>query len=250
MRGDVFQALHDAIAEERPAASATVLDGDEPGQQVVLVHPDRLISSVEGASLNQSIADRLAGVVADGTTGIEEIDGHKVFLEAHLPPPHLVIVGAVHIAIPLVTMAQALGYKTTVIDARGVFATEERFPHSDSLVEAWPDEGLEQINLHPGVAAVILAHDQKFEDPALEVLLRSDVGYIGAIGSRKTSAERLERLRRYGFTDEQLDRIHGPVGLDLGGRSPGEVALSILAEIVAVKNGRDPQRALAAAKSA
>jgi xanthine dehydrogenase accessory factor len=178
------------------------------------------------------------------------IDGARVFFEAHLPPPHLIVIGAVHTAIPLVSIAKIMGYETTVIDARGVFATEERFPHSDDLIEAWPDEALANIKLHPGVAAVILAHDEKFEDPALEVLLNSDVGYIGAIGSRKTSAERLMRLKARGFTDEQLARIHGPVGLNLGGRSPEEVAISIMAEIVAVKNGRDPAQAMAAAKSA
>jgi xanthine dehydrogenase accessory factor len=130
-----------------------------------------------------------------------------------------------------------------------VFATDERFPHTDDLVEAWPDEGLAEINLHPGVAAVILAHDEKFEDPAMEVLLKSEVGYIGAVGSRKTSGERLERLRARGFTEDQLARIHGPIGLNLGGRSPEEIAISIMAEIVAVRNGRDPRQAVGAAKS-
>lgn len=250
MRTEIYQALHDAIESEKPAASATILDGDEPGQQIVFVHPDVIASSLADPAMEQAIVGRLREATVNGSIGVEEIAGQQVFVEAHLPPPHLVIVGAVHIAIPMVTMAQALGYKTTVIDARGIFATGERFPHTDSLIEAWPDEGLEQINLHPGVAAVVLAHDEKFEDPALEVLLRSDVGYIGAIGSRKTSQARLERLRRYGFTDEQLNRIHGPVGLDLGGRAPAEIALSILAEIVAVKHGRDPSEALAAAKSA
>src|SRR5207248_1852822 len=125
----------------------------------------------------------------------------------------------------------------------------ERFPHADRIIEAWPDEALETLALHPGVAAVCLAHDPKFEDPAMQVLLRSDVGYIGAVGSRNTSAERRERLKAAGFSDADLDRIHGPVGITIGAKTPEEIALSIMAEVVAVRRGRDPRSALAPAKS-
>lgn len=249
MREDLYAALRDAIEEERPAASATVVDGEHIGGQLVLVHPDSVHGSLGSQDLDQAAVEHMRGMLRDGGAGAEQIAGERVFLEAHLPPPHLLIIGAVHIAIPLVGIAKIMGFKTTAIDARGIFATDERFPHVDRLIEAWPDEALEEFNLHPGVAAVILAHDEKFEDPALEVLLKSDVGYIGAIGSRKTSEERLVRLRGYGFTSDDLARIHGPIGLDLGGRSPEEIALSIMAEIVAVRNGKDPRQATAAAKS-
>lgn len=250
MRPELYSALRDAIAAETPAATATVLTGDHAGNELMLTYPDTVIGSLGAAELDELVLDRLRTMLTDGGIGTEEIAGQRVYLEAHLPPPHLVVVGAVHIAIPLVDIARVLGYKSTVIDARGVFATGERFPHVDHLIEAWPDEGLEQVNLHPGVAAVILAHDEKFEDPAMDILLRSEVGYIGAIGSRKTSEERLVRLQAMGFTQEDLDRIHGPIGLNLGGRSPEEIALSIMAEIIAVRNGRDPKQATAAAKRA
>ncbi len=250
MRAETYNDLRSAIENSVRAATATCLEGPSAGEVVLLCAPDQFSGSFDDIALDEAVRGRLRDLIDDGGAGAEEIQGVRIFFEAHLPPPHLVIIGAVHIAIPLVSIARIMGFETTVIDARGVFATTERFPHSDDLVEAWPDEGLAEINLHPGVAAVILAHDEKFEDPALDVLLNSEVGYIGAVGSRRTSEERLVRLKGRGFTDEQLARIHGPVGLNLGGRSPQEIAISIMAEIVAVRNGRDSSRALAAAKTA
>lgn len=250
MRTETYSEIRKAIQESVPAATATCLTGDAAGQIIFLRAPENFDGSFGDPDLDQAVRSRLLEKIEEGGAGAEELGGVRIFFDSYLPPPHLVVIGAVHVAIPLVSIARIMGFDTTVIDARGVFATEERFPHSDDLVEAWPDEGLAEINLHPGVAAVILAHDEKFEDPALEALLQSEVGYIGAIGSRKTSQERLERLKARGFSDEQLDRIHGPVGLNLGGRSPEEIAISIMAEIVAVRNGVDPSRALATAKSA
>lgn len=249
MRADVYERLNQAISHDVAAATATVLTGGEAGNSMVLVQPGEIVGSLGSPTLDDAARSELERLIEDGGAQTVEIEGRRIFFEAHLPPPHLVVIGAVHIAIPLVSIARIMGYKTTVIDARGVFATDEHFPHTDDLIEEWPDDGLRQLNLHPGVAAVILAHDEKFEDPALEVLLRSEVGYIGAVGSRNTSAQRLERLRGYGFTDEQLARIHGPVGLDLGGRSPQEIALSIMAEIIAVRNGKDPREAMTPAKA-
>lgn len=249
MRAETYQQLRDAIQASTPAATATLVEGDGAGAIMLLTGTGEVSGSLGSDMLDAAVQERLRALIDSGGAVSEVVEGARVFLEAHLPPPHLVVVGAVHTAIPLVSIAKIMGFETTVIDARGVFATDERFPHTDDLIEAWPDEGLAEINLHPGVAAVILAHDEKFEDPAMEVLLRSEVGYIGAVGSRKTSAERLERLRSRGFTDEQLARIHGPIGLNLGGRSPEEIAISIMAEIVAVRNGRDPREAVGAAKS-
>ncbi len=244
-----YQAIKQAIQEETPAASATVLTGSHAGQVMLISHPDVVTGSLGNEALTQSVLSSLKTRLNEGGALEEEILGERVFFEAYLPPPHLVIIGAVHIAIPLIEFAHILGFRTSVIDARGVFATEERFPEVGQLIEAWPDEGLATIHLHPGVSAVVLAHDEKFEDPALEVLLRSDVGYIGAVGSKDTSANRLVRLKSYGFSESDLQRIHGPIGLDLGGRSPAEIALAIMSEIIAVRNGKDPRAALAAAKS-
>lgn len=250
METSVYSRLREAIRSEIPAAHAKVVSGPGIGSELLLVHPGESLGTLGSPAADEKTLRALRPMLRDGGTGRIEIGEQRLFVEAHLPPPHLVIIGAVHIAIPLVTFGTTLGFRTTVIDARSQFATDERFPHADRLIEAWPDEGLQQLSLHPGVAAVCLAHDPKFEDPAMLVLLRSDVGYIGAIGSRATSAERLERLRAAGFSDEELVRIHGPVGINLGAKTPEEIALSIMAEIVAVRRGRDPRSVMAAAKSA
>ena len=159
------------------------------------------------------------------------------FIEPMRRPAHLVIVGAIHIAIPLHRLAKLMGYRVTVVDARAKFATRMRFPEADELMVSWPDEALSRLTLDNSTYVVILTHDPKFDLPALRSVLGKDVGYIGAIGSRKTNQNRFDALRAEGFTDEQLSRVHGPVGLDLGGRGAEETALGILAEITAVRFG-------------
>lgn len=159
------------------------------------------------------------------------------FVEPVVTPAQMVIVGAIHIAIPLHRMAKVMGYRVTVVDARSQFATKERFPEADQVLVAWPDEGLQGLRLDRSTALVILTHDPKFDLPALRAALASGAGYIGAIGSRKTNANRFEKLREEGFTEEQLARVHGPIGLDLGGRSAEETALAIMAEVVAAAHG-------------
>lgn len=237
MKLAIYERLREAIERETPAVTARVVAGTEVGAELLLLHPDIVHGSLGAAALDDAALATMRPMLREGGATLIDVDGRRIFLEAHLPAPHLVVIGAVHIAIPLVTIAKALDYRTTVIDARGQFATDERFPHVDRLIEAWPDEGLAQVNLHPGVAAVVLAHDPKFEDPAMHTLLASDVGYIGAIGSRATSAERRRRLAEAGFTDEQLDRIHGPVGINIGAKTPGEIAVSIMAQIIATRRG-------------
>ena len=159
------------------------------------------------------------------------------FIEPVRRPAHLVIVGAIHIAIPLHRLAKLMGYRVTVVDARSKFATKERFPEADELIVAWPDEAMAKLTLDNSTYVVILTHDPKFDLPALRSVLGKDVGYIGAIGSRKTNQNRFDALRAEGFTEEQLSRVHGPVGLDLGGRGAEETALGILAEITATRFG-------------
>ncbi len=244
----MFEHLRDYIQREEPVALATIVNGDHVGAKLLL----RDSGDVEGSLQNDELDER---VISDAremlplerteTRGYTLADGREfqVYIESFLPPRRLVVVGAVHIAIPLVSFAKELGYHTTVIDARGLFASRDRFPHADELIEAWPDEALSTLPLGPETAIVMLAHDPKFEDPAMEVALKSRAGYIGAMGSRKTSEERNARLISSGFTQEQVDRIHGPVGINIGAREPGEVAVSILAEIIAVRRGRDPRRA-------
>ncbi|MDQ6879245.1 MAG: XdhC family protein [Candidatus Dormibacteraeota bacterium] len=160
-----------------------------------------------------------------------------VFIEPMRRPAHLVIVGAIHIAIPLHRLAKLMGYRVTVVDARAKFATKERFPDADELIVSWPDEAMSKLKLDNSTYVVILTHDPKFDLPALRSVLGKEVGYIGAIGSRKTNQNRFDALRGEGFTEEQISRVHGPIGLDLGGRGAEETALGILAEITATRFG-------------
>ena len=159
------------------------------------------------------------------------------FVEPFRRPAHMVIIGAIHIAIPLHRLAKLMGYRVTVIDARKKFATKERFPAADELIVAWPDEAMSQIEVDNSTYVVILTHDPKFDLPALRAVLRKDAGYVGAIGSRKTNQNRFDALRREGFTEAEVAKVHGPIGLDLGSRGAEETALGILAEVTAVRFG-------------
>lgn len=164
-------------------------------------------------------------------SGLHE-DG-ETFVAVHNPPLRMVVVGAVHIAQALVPMARLVGYDPIVVDPREAFATQSRFP-GERLILDWPDEALQAIGLDARTAVVLLTHDPKLDDPAIHAALASDVFYIGALGSVRTHAKRRERLRKGGFSDSAIGRIHGPVGLDIGSSGPSEIALSILAEVTAV----------------
>ena len=160
------------------------------------------------------------------------------FVEVFNPPLRLLIVGAVHIAQPLARMASVAGYDVTVIDPRGSFATDDRFP-GVTLVNEWPDEAMPPLDPDRRTAVVTLTHDPKIDDPALAAVLRSDAFYIGALGSRKTHAARVERLSEAGFAADEIGRIHGPVGLSLGAVSPAEIAVSILAQVTQALHARE-----------
>jgi xanthine dehydrogenase accessory factor len=151
--------------------------------------------------------------------------------------PRLVVVGAVEVARSLVRLAHELGYETVVIDGRASFATPERFPSVDHLIVGWPDEVADEIGLGPNDAVAVLTHDLKFDEPAIVGALQRGCRYVGAVGSKKTQADRRQRLLEAGVTPDQLERLRGPVGLDLGGRNPAETALAILAEVVAERYG-------------
>jgi xanthine dehydrogenase accessory factor len=152
--------------------------------------------------------------------------------------PTLLIFGGVHIAMALVRLARPLGFRTVVADGREAFLTRERFPDADQLLLGWPEEVFRRVGLDAATCVCILTHDPKFDEPALELALRSPACYIGAIGSKQTQAHRRERLQSAGFSAAEIARLHGPIGLDLGGRNPAEIALAILAEITAVRYGR------------
>lgn len=241
----IHEQLLEAIEKEQGALLATQLTGSHPGAKLLVFDDGSSAGELSPADLDSQVrADANALLnTGEATTrsyqvGDEQVD---VYIESHLPPRRMVIVGAVHTAIHLVTFAREFDCHTTVVDAREMFATRERFPHVDELHIGWPDEIMPDLNLGPQTDIVMLAHDPKFEDPAMEVALNSRAGYIGAMGSKNTSADRNERLKARGFTDEQISRIHGPIGLNLGGKTPPEIALSIMAEIVAVRRGKDPR---------
>lgn len=170
-------------------------------------------------------------------SGLEE-DG-ETFVAVHNPPLRLVCVGAVHIAQALVPMARIAGYDPVIIDPRTAFASAERFP-GETLMDDWPDEAVEKLGLDTRTALVLLTHDPKLDDPALQAALAADVFYIGALGSKKTHAARVARMQEAGFTEDQIARIHGPIGLDIGAASPAEIAVSILSEMTAVLRGKQP----------
>ncbi len=234
----VLVATREAIAAERAVSLLSILSGEGTGARAAVVEGEGLTGTLGGATTDHAVITVAQSCLASGLPRIEDLGGVSVFIDPIVPAPRLAVVGAVHIAIPLTAMARAAGYRVTVIDPRRTFLTEERIAGADRLVAAWPDEVLPGLDLGARDAAVCLAHDPKFEDPALGVLLRSRAGYIGAIGSRGTHAKRVDRLREAGFDDGTIARIHSPVGLDLGAATPEEIAVAILAEIVSVRRGR------------
>jgi xanthine dehydrogenase accessory factor len=194
-----------------------------------------------------AIRDAARDVLLRGTSRTITVGDTQYFLEAYPVRPRLVVVGAVEVARSLVRLAAELGYETVVIDGRSAFATQERFPDVDRLVVGWPDEVAEEIGLGEADAVAVLTHDVKFDEPAIVEALRRGCRYVGAVGSKKTQADRRARLAEAGVTEEELGRLRGPIGLDLGGRAPAETALAILAEIVAERYGGSgvPMRELA-----
>lgn len=238
----IYAALAEALAAEQPAATATLIAGAGRVGAKLLVRPGGAALGALGPELDEAAVARDAlDMLARGESGVRGYAGaageSQVFIESYPAPPTMFIVGAVHIAIPLVMFARALGFRTVVIDARGVFATPERFAHADELISAWPDEALAG-RLNSSSFVVLLTHDPKLDDPALKVALPSPARYVGALGSPKTHAKRVERLRADGLAEEQIARLHAPVGLKIGAATPEEIAVSIIAEVVAARHGR------------
>lgn len=241
--GEIYAEVSKRLAQEKGMAVATVVTGEEHVGAKLLVLPGKQTQgSLGDAELEQLVLIDAEQAIWNGSAQTRVYRAgtrtYEVFVEGFPPPPRLIIVGAGHIAIPLTTFAKTLNYRVIVVDARAVFATRERFPHADEVIVEWPDTYLARADLNPSTAVAVLTHDPKFDEPTLKVALNYEVGYVGAIGSRKTGAERNERLLRQGLTSEQIQRIHGPIGLNLGGKAPEEMALAIMAEIVATHYGK------------
>lgn len=237
----LFDVLRESITAERPVALATIVAGAGQGAKL-LIRPDDTLGSFGSADLDErarSDALKLLDAEKSETRSYEHAGGAvTVLIESYPPPPHLIIVGAVHTAIPLSTCAKQLGFRVTVVDPRAAFATPERFPDADELVIEWPDEALPGLRLDRSTYIAVLTHDPKLDDPAVQIALQHPVRYIGAIGSPKTQVARKQHLRESGVSDEALARIHGPIGLPLGSKTPAEIAISILAEMIAVRRGK------------
>lgn len=222
MTRDLLARLLADLAAKRPAVVATDLGTG----QARLIHPADPEPGLDAALL---AAAREAA--ARDESGKVELGGETLFLRVFNPPVRVIVVGAVHIAQSLGRMVQLAGYEAIVVDPRRAFATEARF-EGVPLVAEWPDDALAKLGLDRRTALVTMTHDPKIDDPALAAALRSDAFYVGSLGSKKTQAARRERLQALGFAERDLARIHGPVGLPIGARSPGEIAVSILSQIV------------------
>ncbi|HEY84621.1 MAG TPA: XshC-Cox1 family protein [Chloroflexi bacterium] len=238
----IYQTLQSSLLNGELLALATGVDGAALGKKLLLWPDGRTQGGLGALALEKSVGNYAADLLSAQRSErkvFETAAGRAdIFIEVYPPPKRLIIVGAVHIAIPLVTFARELGFRTIVVDARAAFASARRFSHADDLILRWPAEALADLDLDQGSYLVFLSHDEKLDNPALKVALQTQARYIGALGARKTHAHRLESLRAMGLTNAQLSRIHAPIGLDLGGRTPEEVAVSIIAEIVAVRHSR------------
>ena len=231
MKAETIKALQDARKARRAVTLATRLS--DAAEALVF------LDKAEGALASDAAVVAAARRAMDvGRSETIDVGGEKVFLNVYVPPARLIIVGAVHIAQALAPMATMLDFDVTVVDPRGAWATANRFP-GVKVIQDWADEAFQAMGLDASTAVVTLTHDPKLDDPALEAALKSDVFYVGALGSRRTHAKRKERLMgEAGITEEQFARIHGPIGLNIGAKSPAEIAVSILGQIVEVRARR------------
>ena len=231
----VYERLLQAIEREERAVVLTVIEGEPLGAHMLVVEGGERV----GEGVPEEVVAQADELIRGHRNQIVEAGERRVFAEIYAPPPRLLIYGAVDTAEALCKAANLLGWRTIVADARQKFATRERIPSATELIVAWPEEALAQVAPDHSTAVVVLTHDDKFDIPALQAALGTEAFYIGALGSRRNQERRRERLADVGVSDEDFERIHGPCGLDLGADSQPETALSILAEVVAARMGRE-----------
>lgn len=238
---EVYPAVKNCLIENRLTAITTIISGPGTGKKLMLCPDGQKIGSLGSPELNAQVKtwvekqfERQESDWATFQTGDQRVE---VFADVLVPAARLMIIGAVHIAIPLVALAKTLGYRTTVIDPRAAYATHERFPHADQLLIEWPATALERLHLDEGTYVTALSHDEKLDNPALKIALASPARYVGVLGARKNVHLRLAALREAGVSEIQLTRLHAPIGIPIGAELPEEIALAILAEIVAARRG-------------
>ena len=232
-----LEAVRVLVEEERLGAVITVVSGPGAGVKGVIGRTEGLVSGEIPSDIFEDVIADSARLMDREQSRTLTYGDRQVYIETVAPQPQLVIFGAVHIAQELCRMAYWLGFRVIVNDARPFFTTEERFPEAEDVVVGWPDEVADRIEIDARTYVVMLSHDARFEDPVLPWVLGGPAKYIGVMGSRRTHRRRVNRLREAGFDDRQVARIHGPVGLDIGAEQPGEVAISILAEMIQVRYG-------------
>lgn len=233
------------LREERAGVVATIVEGPEDliGAKL-FVDEDGAVSGGLDEGIAATVREEAARALATGQprriTVSTEASPVELFLDVILPPPTLIMVGGVHIAIALAKMARALNFRTIIVDPRRAFGSEERFPDVDRLIQKWPREAFEELALTPSTAVTMLTHDPKIDDPALKIVLDSPAYYVGALGSSRTHARRRQRLLEDGVPEELLDRIHAPIGLDIEAQTPEEIAVAVMAEMVAARRQASP----------
>lgn len=237
-----YSPLSRAIEAEKTVAVGTIIKGEnEQVGRTVVLFDDGSVSGAFGDGLDEVFLEAAQKAIASGQpqrlpVPTDQVDVEtKIFIDVIMPSPVLIIIGGAHISIALADLARILGFRTIIVDPRRSFGNQDRFPNVDQLVQLWPDEALSAIGINRSTAVATLTHDPKLDDPALMAALPSQAFYVGALGSRKTQARRRQRLLDAGLSESQLDRLHGPIGMDIRARTPEEIALSIMAEIVAAK---------------
>jgi xanthine dehydrogenase accessory factor len=247
-RAPALEALVSSIHSEEPVAVATVIDPGETSVAIgakLVVWPDRVEGTLGSERLDAAVTDDTRGLLDQGQTGQRRygargerrLDDLTVFIQSFAPRPRMYVFGAIDFAAAVARIGAFLGYYVTVCDARAVFATPKRFPQAHQVVVEWPHRFLPSAPVDSRTVICVLTHDPKFDVPLLEIALRTDAGYVGAMGSRRTHDDRLARLRERGLTDAELARLRSPIGLDIGGRTPEETAVSIAAEIIQLRWG-------------
>ena len=247
----IYEQLRDALRAQEPVALATVVEGPRLGAKLLVQPGATATGSLGNDDLDRVVARDALGELEAGLTSTRHYGAHgearerevSVFIESFVLAPRMIIFGAVDFTAALAKVAKVLGYRVIVCDARAVFATVQRFPMADEVVNDWPDRYLAKVgdDLGPRDAVCVLTHDHKFDVPAIAAAARTGVGYLGAMGSRRTHAGRVERLREAGVADDDIARVMSPIGLDLGARTPEETAVSICAEIISARTGRKAQ---------
>ena len=235
---EFFQALRAVYEQEKPAVLVTVVRGPAEllGHEMLVEEGGKITGSFS-EHLDEQVLELASETLARGEScRVMLTEAVEVFQEAILPPPTLIAVGGVHITVALMTLAKTLGYRTVVVDPRTAFGSQERFPNVDRLIQLWPDQAFQEIPLTRSTAVATLTHDPKLDDPALKIALPSPAFYVGALGSKTTQAKRRQRLLEEGVAEASLNRLHGPIGLELGAETPEEIALSVMAEVVAARN--------------